>query len=95
MTALEWEDTKWGERCSLRAGEARILLGSLGWSTRHADPKPWVLKTEIPGYKAARHLETKEEARAAADKLLASFVHHAQTALLALGEHSSNPREDG
>ena len=92
MSALEWEDGPYGgERGFLQVGAQRLRLASVSWSVVRSDPHPWVLSTEIPGYKAGRHFATQEDAHAAADKLLAAFVRHAQKAL---GEHSSNPRED-
>ena len=52
----------------------RMHVASTSWSVKRNDPKPYVLRTELPGWKLARHFETEADARQAVERILLSFI---------------------
>lgn len=52
----------------------RMHVASTSWSVKRNDPKPYVLRTQLPGWKQARHFETDAQARQAVERILESFV---------------------
>lgn len=88
MTALVWEPVDHGHGVVGHRGylplpvSGRAKIASIYWNGRgRNDPKPWKLKTELPGYQSERGFETPEEAQATADRILARFVETATAAL--------------
>ena len=76
MNRIEWEDVQSGNGAIgfIDIAGNRVRIASVSWSFNRADEKPWVLRTEIPGWKNARHYLTAEEARESAERILQSFV---------------------
>jgi hypothetical protein len=79
MSKIEWADVnsghgKIGENGFVTVGQTLIKIASIGWSTQRNDPKPWVLRTELPGWKSGRHHETVDDAKASAERILQTFV---------------------
>jgi hypothetical protein len=76
MNRIAWTNTGYhGEPVGhITVGDARIKIASVSWSTKHRDPKPWVLRTQIPGFTNARHYETRDKAYAACEQMLTTFV---------------------
>jgi hypothetical protein len=79
---LIWEQAKYaGEIGYISAGEKRIRIASIGWSTIRDDATPWRLRVEIPGFTRERKFATTDAARAETERLLALFVSLATAAL--------------
>ena len=91
MNRIEWEDVQPGNGSVgfVQVAKARVRIASVSWSFNRADEKPWVLRTEIPGWKNARHHASAEEAQASAERILQHFVD----AMLKLGDLEGMPTD--
>lgn len=72
MNRIVWENKAPGEGKTgfLDIGGSRVEIASIG----HGQPGPWVLLTQIPGWRAPRVFETVPEAQESAERILVSFV---------------------
>ena len=75
MNRIEWEDVTPGNGAVgfVQIAKARVKIASVSWSFNRADEKPWVLRTEIPGWTNARHHASREDAQASAERILYQF----------------------
>lgn len=51
-----------------------VKIASISWTVKKNDPHPWILRTEIPGWKNARHHMTEKAAQESAERILVSFA---------------------
>jgi hypothetical protein len=80
VNRIKWDEMNSGSKSSVGhvgfveiAGQ-RIRIASISWSFNRADTKPWVLRTEIPGWTNARHHKTATEAQDSCERILTSFL---------------------
>lgn len=84
MTAIVWEAPLYGVG---RVGylplkvSGRAKIASIYYGTTRNDPKPWKLRTELPGYRSERGFESIEDAQATMDRILKHFVETVTAAL--------------
>lgn len=74
ITWTEPADRLSGQVGHITIADGRVKIASISYSVKRNDPKPWVLRTEIPGWTNARHHETREAAQESAERILTSFV---------------------
>jgi len=76
MNRVTWTDTGYGsgDVGHVTIGTTDLKIASISWSSKRNDPKPWVLRTEIPGFTNARHYDSREKARAACERMLTTFT---------------------
>jgi hypothetical protein len=86
MNRIEWADGMYsGSVGHVTIAKSRVKIASISYSARRNDPKPWVLRTEIPGWSSARHFDTIESAQAASERIVQHFVD----AMLQLSGHGT------
>lgn len=75
MNRITWTELPHGGSVGeVTIGRDTIKIASISFSIKRHDPKPWVLRMEIPGWKNARHHGTTDAARESAERILTSFV---------------------
>lgn len=74
ITWTEPADRYSGPVGHITIADGRVKIASISYSVKRNDPKPWVLRTEIPGWTNARHHETREAAQESAERILTAFV---------------------
>jgi len=80
MAVIKWKSGIYTGETGWISGE-RIKVAYIGWGVVRVPGEPWVLTTELPGFKKMRTFATVEEAKECAEKILASFVQRATTHL--------------
>jgi len=79
MNRITWTDAQYAGqvgRVDITLGKttSTVKIASISYSLKRNDPKPWVLRTEIPGWTSARHFDTVESAQRAAERIIQHFV---------------------
>jgi len=76
MNRITWTDTGYGsgDVGHVTIGTTDLKIASISYGVKRNDPKPWVLRTEIPGFTNARHYDSREKARAACERMLTTFT---------------------
>jgi hypothetical protein len=75
MNRIEWTDTGHaGQAGHVEIAGQKIKIASISYSVTRNDPKPWALRTEIPGWTNTRHHESTDAAKESAERILTSFV---------------------
>lgn len=76
MNVITWTETRHGEQIGhIVIGRSRVKIASISYSVKRNDPKPFVLRTEIPGWKNARHHETVDSAKVSLERILRTFAN--------------------
>lgn len=76
MSVIKWEQGRYGGSDGFISNH-KIKVAHIGWGTIRKPGRPWVLQTKIPGFTNERYFASKDEAEAAAERILASFVKFA------------------
>lgn len=75
MSRITWTQNAYGgEVGHVTIGKTDVKIASISYSVKRNDPKPYVLRSEIPGWKNARHHETADAAKASMDRILRTFA---------------------
>lgn len=70
---LRWEQEQFSDRGY--PGTLKVDVFSIAWSMQRGDPKPWVLRSSLPGYRSKRwQFVDKDQAKAHAEKVLTYFI---------------------
>lgn len=51
-----------------------VPMFSISWGTKRDDPKPWKVRSDLPGFKRDLAAETPEGAKALCERMLVRFV---------------------
>lgn len=79
---ITWERTPYnGWRGSLRMDGTTVEIATISWSSIRNDPAPWILRTDLPGWRQERSFDVADDAKAAAERMLRAFVRLAWTAV--------------
>lgn len=75
MSRITWTQNAYGGEVGIvTIAKTDVKIASISYSVKRNDPKPFVLRTEIPGWKNARHHETADAAKASCERILRSFA---------------------
>jgi len=75
MSRVSWTDAQLvGWIGHMQNDGHAVKIASISYSVKRNDPKPWVLRTGLPGWVNARHFETIDGAQDACERILLAFA---------------------